>query len=158
MGFTSSSNAIHNQSDISSVEMEFTEDEYQPDSDSLTREDTLKKEAHLFAEGLNLSLKSSLEEDNDDFKAIEINAIKSLKLSENNNFVIGSQTTTFKQMMRVTRDSSSDEEEKDSLNDSLDNEEDDNDSDTENENEQENKSLNSNLADFTAGICILKLI
>jgi len=123
MGFTSSNNAlnIQDQSDISSVEMEFTEDENPPEEMRLQQRETL-----LFEEGLNLSLKSSLDEDNDDFKAIEVRAIKNLKLNDQNNFVLASQASSFKQLIMgnqsLGRQSSvgqENEEDRDSLDDSL---------------------------------------
>ncbi len=122
MGFTSSNNAIniHEQSDISSVEMEFTDNENPLD------QEPIRRDALLFEDGLNLSLKSSLDEDNDDYKAIEVKALKNLKINDQNNFVLASQANSFRQLImgnassgRNSSAAQQGDEERDSLNDSL---------------------------------------
>ena len=121
-GFKSATslNRAEDRSDISSIEMELTEDENAEDADADSLQDNLKKEA-MFEDGISLSLKSD-DDYNDDFKAIEVNAIKSLKINnEDNSFVMTNQATTFKQLIMANRDqqSSADEEQHDSLSDSL---------------------------------------
>lgn len=117
-GFKPAMRRSEDRSDISSIEMESTEDENAPDADSL--QENLKKEA-MFEDGISLSLKSD-DDYEDDYRAIEVNAIKSLKINnEDNSFVMTNQTTTFKQLIMANRDqeSSGDEEQHDSLSDSL---------------------------------------
>ena len=85
MGFAKN---VLDQSDISSVEMEAWENgenENGNDADSLNLEEV--KRGAMFQSGLNLSLDEEHEDEND-FKDIDIKAIKSMKINNSNNFVM----------------------------------------------------------------------
>lgn len=104
MGFAKN---VMDQSDISSVEMELTENEDgladENDADSLNLED-LKKDA-LFRSGLNLSMEEDEDENGDgnDYKDIEINAIKNMKINNNNNFVMNDEASNLKNLILTAK-------------------------------------------------------